>query len=361
MELSTNSRTRSGLNPRWRSSRMFMKNQGRLATIEVGGTHYDVGVQLGRFAADLVHTYTVPSEVWAKVMARRHDSRVELMRRMVEIRFPTYWQEMRGMADGLGLPFDDMVLWHFRGDVWEMPPEGCTTVQIPGSEPIVAHNEDGDAAQISRCAIARVRPLGSKAFTSFIYPGTIPGHAFAVTEAGLVATINHIGALDVGVGLPRTLLGRALLDCDTLDEAVRLLKTSERSGAYHVTLGQSGDSRLFGVEFTHSNCSVRRIEHTQCHSNHLIHQGISDERQEISASSRARLKRANELVAQDDDVDPLTVLWDKSDPVLPVYRERLDDSAQTLAAAVFHIGDKSVEWSVYDRADEPPCFSTQGI
>lgn len=338
---------------------MTTNDTGRLATIEVSGSHYDIGFQLGRFATDLVHSYTLPSEVWAKVMERRGDSRVEIMRRMMQERFPTYWEEIRGMADGVGVSFDEMVLWHLRGDVWEMPPEGCTTLQIPGNERIIAHNEDGDAAQFSRCAMAHVRPTGSKAFTSFIYPGTIPGHAFAANEAGLVATINHIGARVTGVGLPRTLLGRALLDCDTLDEAVTLLETSPRSGAYHVTLGQAGDPRLFGVEFTHLNCSVRQIESPQCHSNHLIHPVISDEQQEISDSSRARLKRATELVEQTGGKDPLPILWDTKDPLLPVYREAPDDGAQTLAAAVFHIGANSVEWSVYDRAGAPPCFSTR--
>lgn len=334
---------------------MSASDRGRLASIEVGGTHYEVGLQLGRFAADLVHSYTLPSDVWRKVMEFRDDSRVEVMRRMVKERFPTYWEEMRGMADGVGVPFDDMVLWHFRGDVWEMPPEGCTTVQIPGNEPVVAHNEDGSPAQLSRCAMAHVRPTGSKAFTSFIYPGTVPGHAFAVSDAGLVATINHIGALVSGVGLPRTLLGRALLDCDALDDAVELLKTSPRSGAYHVTLGQAGDSRLFGVEFTHLNCSVRRIDHPQCHSNHLIHKDTSNEQQEVTASSRARLQRASELVEEKGERNPLAVLWDKSNPTLPVL------TSETLATAVFHIGAKSVEWSVYDRAGEPPCFSTQSV
>lgn len=334
---------------------MSANEMNRLATIEVSGTHYEVGLQLGRFAADLVHSYTLPSEVWRKVMEYRDDSRVEIMRRMVEERFPTYWEEMRGMADGVGVPFDDMVLWHFRGDVWEMPPEGCTTVQIPGNEPVVAHNEDGSPAQLSRCAMARVQPAGSKAFTSFIYPGTIPGHAFAVSDAGLVATINHIGALVSGVGLPRTLLGRALLDCDTLDDAVDLLQSSPRSGAYHVTLAQAGDNRLFGVEFTHLNCSVRRIDHPQCHSNHLIHQDTSNERQEITASSRARLQRASELVEDKSEIDPLAVLWDKSNASMPVH------TSETLATAVFHIGAKSVDWSVYDRIGEAPCFSTRKI
>lgn len=338
----------------------MVTDRDRLARIEMSGTHYDIGVQLGRFGVDFTHRTIIPGESWARVMSYRDDPRVEVMRRMVEARFPSYWEEMRGLADGLGLPFDDVVLWHFRGDVWDMPPEGCTTVQIPGAEPVVAHNEDGDPEHRGHCALAHVRPIGSEAFTSFIYPGSVPGHAFAATARGLVATVNHVGSLQPGVGLPRVLLGRAVLDCTTVDEAVRLLKTSDRAGAYHITLAQRGDSRIIGVEFTHSACSVQTVEHTQCHSNHLIHRGISDERQEISASSRARLQRGRDIIAGHGEagrLDPLSVLWDKSDPLRPVYRRAPGDTAYTLAAAVFHVGATSLEWSVYDRAGEPPCFS----
>lgn len=330
-----------------------MTDMERLAVIEVSGTHFEVGVQLGRHARDILHNQIALSDGWRKVMEFRHDTRVMAISGLVEERFPTYCDEIRGMAEGAEMPFDDMMLWHFRGDIWDMPPEGCTTVQIPGKEPIVAHNEDGPSALLHRCAIAQVRPTGSKAFTSFIYPGTIPGHAFAVNEKGLVATINHIGALVSGVGLPRTLLGRALLDCDTLDEAVNLLQKSPRSGAYHVTLAQAGDNRIFGVEFTHSNCSVRNIDRPQCHSNHLIHPDTAHERQDITKSSRSRLRRSTELVEGNTEVDPLAVLWDRSDPEQPVH------TTETLATAVFNIGPNAVDWAVYDLIGEAPCFTEQ--
>jgi predicted choloylglycine hydrolase len=338
---------------------MSTGNNGHLGEITISGTHYDIGAQLGRHAADLFHSYTVGGEVWTRVMDWRADSRVMRMRKMVEDRFPAYCQEIRGLADALSLPYDDMVLWHFRGDVWEMPAEGCTTVQIPGKTPVIAHNEDGDGGQLNRCAIAHVRPEGGTAFSSFIYPGSLPGQAFAVTKKGIVSTINHIGAHNAGAGLPRMMLGRAILDCDRLDDAVHLLQTAARSGAFHVTLAQAGDERLFGVEFTHLNCSVRKIEHTQCHSNHLVHDGIADEPQEISSSSRTRLRQGSALVAQAKHIDPLNVLWDKSDPEEPIYRHLPGDPYPTLATAVFHVGAKSVEWSVYDRPGEPPCFTTQ--
>jgi predicted choloylglycine hydrolase len=339
---------------------MSTDNDSGVPYIEMSGTHYDIGVQLGRFGAEFTHSFTVPRDVWRDVMSRRADPRVETMRRMVETRFPSYWQEMQGLAQGLELPFDDVLLWHFRGDISDMAPEGCTTVQIPGSEPVVAHNEDGAPAHRGCCALAHVRPVGGKAFTSLAYPSTIPGHAFAATETGLVVTINHIRSFKVGVGFPRIVLARALLDCATLDEAVRLLETSPRAGAYHITLAQRGDSRLFGVEFSHSSCSVRKIAHAQCHTNHLIHRGLADEPHEISASSRSRLQRADEIISSNAEgrpLDPLSVLWDKSDPLLPIYRGNPGDHANTVATAVFHVGKKSIKWSVYERPGAAPCFS----
>lgn len=339
---------------------MSVDNDHGVPLIELTGTHHDIGVQLGRFGAEFTHGVTVPRDVWRNVMSRREDPRVETMRRMVETRFPSYWQEIQGLAEGLELPFDDVLLWHFRGDIADMAPEGCTTMQIPGSEPVVAHNEDGDPAHRGRCALAHVRPVGGNAFTALVYPSTIPGHAFAATEAGLVATVNHIRSFKLGIGFPRIVLGRALLDCATLDEAVRLLATSPRAGAYHITLAQRGDSRLFGVEFSHSNCSVREIAHPQCHTNHLIHGGLSDEPHEISASSRSRLDRAHEIISGSGEgrpVDPLSVLWDKSDPLLPIYRENPGDRANTVATAVFHVGKRCLKWRVYERPGAAPCFS----
>jgi predicted choloylglycine hydrolase len=345
---------------------MSTDEQGRLGYLEAGGAPYDIGVQLGRFGAAIAHRHLITKHAWASVMAFREDPRIAAMHEMVEARFPAYWLELQGLADGLDLPFDEVFLWNCRGDVWAMAPDGCTTVQIPGSEPVLAHNEDGDPGLRGHCALAHVRPLGGKAFTAFIYPASIPGHTFAATEAGLVQTVNNIRSRGVGAGLPRMLLGRALLDCATLDEAVKLLDRSKRAGAFHMTLAQRGDQRLISIEFTHSNCSVVTLEQPQCHSNHLIHPATSNERQIITASSHSRQQRGDDIIAgigEGRKLDPLSVLWDKGNPVLPVHREHPDDPdhENTLATAVFRIGAKALEWRVYDRAGSAPRFTGSNV
>ena len=269
-----------------------MSTDNRLNFIHIAGTSYDVGVQLGRFGRKIAHSYLITSTTWNSVMGFRGDPRVNVMRDMVEARFPAYWMELQGLAHGLDLIFEDVFLWNCRGDVWAMTLDGCTTVQIPGNEPILAHNEDGDPGLRGHCAMAQIRPEGHVAFTSFVYPASIPGHTFAVTEGGLVQTVNNIRSRDVGMGLPRMVIGRALLDCRSIDEAVRFIESSERAGSFHMTLGQPGDQRLLGIEFTNMSCAVETIDRPQCHANHLIYEETRGERQVITASSGSRHARS---------------------------------------------------------------------
>lgn len=332
----------------------------RLPFIEITGTSFDAGVQLGRSAADGVKGYLVRTHAWAMVTAFRHHPSLAAAKALVETRFPRYWQELMGLAHGLDLPFDELFAWNCRGDIWTATPDGCTTVQIPGARPILAHNEDGDPGLRSHCAIALIRSEGGKAFSAFIYPGSLPGHAFAVSETGLVQTVNNIRSRSPGEGVPRMVLTRALLDCDDLDDAVRLIEGSQRWGAFHVSLAQAGDPRILSVEFTHSRCSARTVSRPSCHANHLIHEAMGTERQTVTSSSRSRQERGDEIIRNSNGhrLDPLSILWDKARPTLPIYREQPDDpdDENTLATAIFEIGPEKISWRVYGRADEPVMF-----
>jgi len=341
-----------------------MSTDNRLDFIRIAGTPHDVGIQLGTFGRMITHSHLLASHTWNSVMSFRGDPRVAVMRNMVEERFPAHWSELQGLSLGLDLPFDDVFLWNCRGDVWAMTQDGCTTVQIPGHEPVLAHNEDGDPGFRGHCALAQVRPEDGVAFTSFVYPASIPGHTFAVTEAGLVQTVNNIRARDAGAGLPRMVLGRAILDCRSLDEAVRHIESSERAGSFHMTLGQQGDGRLFGIEFTHRSCSVRAIDRPQCHANHLVHAEMQGEPQFVTGSSGARQQRGDALLADtlNASPNPIGILWDVGVPRLPIYRAHPNDpdGENTLATAVFQIGSKAVDWEVYDARGELPHFALEG-
>jgi hypothetical protein len=335
---------------------MSTDTRARLEFLEISGEPYEAGAALGRFGARIVHRYLRTTSAWTSVIAHRSDDRILAMAREVKTRFPRYFAELRGLADGLELPFDEVFAWNCRGDVWAMAPDGCTTVQIPGERRVVAHNEDGDPGLNGFCALARIASSGGIPFTAFVYPGSIPGHTFAATDSGLVQTVNNIRARDAGEGIPRMVVTRAVLDCRTLDSATALIRSAKRSGAFHLTLAQVGDPRLLGIEFTSAVCSVREVSTHSLHANHLVHGETASVPQIVTDSSDSRQKRGDALVAQ--KCDPLAILRDTAGPGLPIRRDDPEDpdNENTLASAVFFIGADAVNWFVYDRADEPARF-----
>ncbi|TGQ52242.1 peptidase C45 [Mesorhizobium sp. M1C.F.Ca.ET.193.01.1.1] len=334
----------------------------RLSFINVAGSPYDVGAALGRFGQAALHEHFRTSAAWRELTARRADPRIGMMATIVRERFPRYWAELQGLAEGLELPFDDVFLWNCRGDIWAMAPDGCTTVQLPGSLHIIGHNEDGDPDFAGRCALAYVDSAGGTPFTAFVYPGSMPGHTFAATSKGLVQTVNNIRPLAGGAGTPRMVLARAVLDAPDLDAALALLRSAPRAGAFHLTLAQAGDERLLSVEFTAQALSVDRVEAARVHSNHLIHADTGRMSQVVTGSSGVRQRRGELLLGQTVQSDPqgrvLGILWDAEDPELPIYRTDPADSdiENTLASAVFCIGADKVEWAVYDGAFEAARF-----
>ncbi|RFB78196.1 C45 family autoproteolytic acyltransferase/hydolase [Methylovirgula sp. 4M-Z18] len=331
-----------------------------LAIIDIQGTPFEVGVALGRQGAETAHAHLIRTHAWATVVAARDAPYVTAAKTLVAERFPHYFAELQGLAKGLDLAFDDVFAWNCRGDIWAMSPDGCTTVQSPGVTPTISHNEDGDPGLRAGCAIARVRPSSGRAFASFVYPASLPGHTFAVSDRGLVMTVNNIRSRKVGPGLPRMIVTRGILDCISLEDAQGFVSKAPRGGAFHLTLGQAGKKDIVSVEFTHENCSILPIEQQSSHANHLIHAGMRNEPQIVTGSSRARQERGDAVLrASSGTADPLAILRDETNQVLPIYRQQPDDpdNENTLATAHFQIRQDSVACSIYDGSSIEPRLS----
>lgn len=325
---------------------------------QLGGSAYDIGLGLGQFGREAVHRHLRPLELWQRLSSLVGSEAARSMRTAVEQRFPRYWQEIEGLAAGLELPVDEVFLWNCRGDfVQPQSVDGCTTVLGPtAGGTLIAHNEDGFPQLRGQCALVSVTPEQGLGFTSFVYPGSIPGHTFAVNEKGLVVTVNNIRPHAIPAGLPRQVLGRASLDAASIDEAVDILASEGRAGAFHHSLGQAGSGRLVSVEGTSEGASVVEVVRPFGHSNHLVHPALESVAQRITGSSGNRQQCVDGLVAglgeRLDAGQALAILRDTSGGELPVYRCAPDDpdDENTLATALFLIGAQAVDWAVYTEA-----------
>lgn len=333
-----------------------------LSYLTIQGTPFDVGAALGRFGAQAVHEVLRPGAAWAEVMRWRDSPALTRMAEHTRTLQPACWQELQGLASGLGLAWDEVFAWNCRGDVWAMAPDGCTTVQLPGEVPRFAHNEDGDPGLVGRCALAEIHVHGGTHFAAVVYPGSLPGHTIAVTGHGLAVTVNNLRTLHANDGLPRMVLARALLDQPSIEAGIRLLQEAPRAGGFHFTLGQAGFAQLYSIEFNAAQCSVRRLEQPSLHANHMIHPAMAHQPQIVTGSSGHRQLRGEALLAEAAAravaPDPLAILFDQSDARFPIFRNDLTDSDRenTLATAVIRIGSDAVDWQIHTGRSVRPLY-----
>lgn len=311
-----------------------------LPLIDLAGSRREIGHALGRFGRAAVHDGVVGSPAWCATLDHRGSDRARALRTAADAHVPELIEELTGLADGLGLALDDLFLWHCRGDLLWAAPEGCTTVRTPTpSGPLIVHNEDGDPAMMAQCCLARIRTPGAPEIVAFAYPGSLPGNAFGVNGAGLAVTVNNVRVRDGRAGVPRMLVGRAALDCRSIDAVIARVSSLPRGGGYNLNLAAAGDPRLIGLEFTATGFSTETIDRPSIHANHLIHPDLADLPQVVTASSGARQACGEALLAGFDPSDieawALSVTGDDAGP-LPIRRAdpQDPDGENTIATAV---------------------------
>ncbi len=344
-----------------------------LRIITAGGDPFAMGQAIGAAVAGAVRDrvlghreFRAMTALWA---GTSYLGQLEAAARQA---YPRLVREIEGMAEGAGVDFATLFLWNCRGDLYASKDTaaagaearagagGCTTVMIPGDAAggvpagaplVIAHNEDG-AAEFADCRFwLRASPDEGRSFESYLYPGMLPGHAFAVNDAGLVQTINNIRVHDLKPGVPRHIIARAVLDCADLDAAVAVLRRGDRASGFHHALARVGDHRVLSVEAPASACQVRDIERPCVHANHLIAPELGDLPQEITKSSAFRQDKASALLAAGKSASPEEILFyrgaDAGRSILMRPGADTDDFGYTLATGVFEIDAEKLRFSVH--------------
>lgn len=329
-----------------------------LTYLDLVGTHQEVGAALGRFGAQAMHHFAQTSPAWQHIMRFRQHPMVQSMQQLVQDQHPQYWAELQGMAQGLEMPFEDVFLWNCRGDLWAWGPDGCTTVQYPGAQTLLAHNEDGDPLFVGHCAIAHVQAGLDIAFTAFVYPGSIPGHTFGANAKGLCMTVNNLRTLHAKPGMPRMIVTRMLLSLSSITSATRYLHSIEPAGGFHVTLGQAGTKTLTSIEFASRHTSIVELSQAAGHANHMTHPAMCHQPQIITGSSGFRQARLEQMLQARPLTEPLNILFDTQNSEFPIFRQDPDDpdSENTLASARFEIQANAVQWQVHTGQSLEPLY-----
>jgi isopenicillin-N N-acyltransferase-like protein len=233
--------------------------------VRVAGTSYQRGRQYGSQAGARVRRSVEAYREtfahyagWDWATVRREAARFEAP--VGEFR-PAYLEEMRGIADGAGLDLTDVLAINVRTEVMyaaearqalgekARSPAECSAfarVPAPGQEgpALLGQNWDWLLHSAQTLVVLEVRPDDGPDFVTVVEAGLLAKTGMNAAGLGLV-TNALVTEADTGEpGLPYHVLLRAILDCATVTEALKVLQARPRSSSANYLIAHASGAAL---------------------------------------------------------------------------------------------------------------------
>jgi len=280
--------------------------------IEVSGTHREMGRQIGEAARTQVQhsvanarilidaAYSSLELTWegAKIQARKYLP-------FAEERYSQYVDEMRGIAEGANVEFDDIMVLNAMEAVTTdaLHLTRCTSMAVneertSDGHVLAAHNEDWIPEDEGDVFVVSAKPDKEPPFLAMTYGGLLPNVGF--NAYGIAQLIDSVYPSDSRIGIPRLVVARAVLSSHRISGAIGRTLVQHRAAGYnHLLVHESGE--MYSIEV-----SARKFEilyghdGTMVHTNHYLDPQMKqvEKDPEELLSSRVRYFRASRLLHQ---------------------------------------------------------------
>lgn len=169
---------------------------------------------------------------------------------------PNIMSEIRGLADGADLKFDDVFLLQIASeldfchihevmktgeDVGKIQ-KGCTDILVNQREArVMGHNDDWTSDVAARVYIVHVTiedaaGLVKEQFLSYCYPGYLPGFCFGMNKS-IVVTLNSVCPTKANKdNTPLLICLRSLLSCSSIDECFARMENKPHGCSYGMNI-----------------------------------------------------------------------------------------------------------------------------
>jgi hypothetical protein len=197
--------------------------------------------------------------------------------------------ELRAMADGAGVSFEQLLLLNLRGDLGDLAAGGCTDLIWRGRRTVLAHNEDGARALADHCALLSLHLDEEPAVTAWWYPGFLPSNAFVLTSRDLAWGINHLPVSGPAPAPGRHFLARELQKSANLSVALNFLRGHPTAGGFTYNFAESPTGLGATVEAAYGQSAESHVKSGQgiWHTNHTRYLAV-DTDPAVTVSSRQR-------------------------------------------------------------------------
>ena len=354
-----------------------------------GTSHYDLGFQMGAFAAPHIRArLSQPIYAWLVPWATSHGIAIydDFLRAHVAA-YPDYIDEIQGMADGANVTFAELFVINTKLALTYFAPaslrgqfggghgvDQCTDYFLRRDEhganvTMLAHNEDADDGDAGHTFIAHVRFRGDEpSWSAFVYAGALPTGGFGWNSNGLAFTLNYVAPLSgvVRGGIARAFVGRDMLEARDFDDLKRRVVLTDSlvgwsAGHNHQLLDFSvRPARALGIETGPGHVSASTALHSRyAHENLYLYLDVA---QAKDPGSEARAARIAQLPPARDAADVLAILSDADNRRFPIYHAaantRDETGLRTLATVSFDAEHcVAALWSGAEPGGAPPAHT----
>ncbi|WP_412023836.1 C45 family autoproteolytic acyltransferase/hydolase [Burkholderia cepacia] len=236
--------------------------------VSVSGKPYERGVQYGRAAAARVRLSASRYGQTLRKLGYGEAAQAAFIRSLeqaIGAFQPAYLDEMRGIAAGADVAFDDIVLVNARTEVLAkaraehaLPADanaededGCTGVLVLPSRSatgklIHAQNWDWKADCIDTGIVLRVHNDDGPDFLTFVEAGGLARSGLNASGVSITANYLESDRDFMHAGVPLSLLRRRVLEEPVFANALRVIATTPKSCSNNIMLGMADG---FGIDF----------------------------------------------------------------------------------------------------------------
>ena len=271
--------------------------------VEVSGNAYEMGYQHGTQASDLIRSYlrlierltNLPRDILCR-------NAMAFLPRM-ETLSPAFVEEVRGLANGAKISFEEAVLCQARAEAGQVSEGGCTAFAITGQattdgQPLAGQNQDLEPEYADVAIILRVKPNdGRPKAIMFTFAGQL-GYC-GMNEYGLTHFANALYDFNWQPGIPHYPLKRVMLEQHTVDQCVDLLAQHRACSAANAVIADS-QGGIADVEVRPEGISRFEDDHTDwlIHANHYLTPDYAPYETNSLPDSCPRLERMRLLIRE---------------------------------------------------------------
>jgi hypothetical protein len=218
------------------------QNLGPMRWLVVSGEAGDCFRALGgHMRAEIweaVTEWTSTQRLLEHVSASPGREQLAAVRSATQAGFAAEWAELAALADGAGVPVEDLALLNFRGDLGHVKGSfNCSDLAWRRERSFIAHNEDQGVSMTGLCVLLTLAIDGLPPMFAFWCPMFLPSNAFWVTD-GLVLSIDSLTVPQPGPWAGRHFIARGLQRrCRTVDEAIGYLRANPCASGFAYTIG----------------------------------------------------------------------------------------------------------------------------